>query len=243
MELLKFITMTNENTSIHEFDLNIICEYFSNFERQGPGSPEMTILATKFIDNLTENSKIADVGCGTGGQTMILAQNIPGKITGYDIFPQFIDLFNTNAAKNNLQNRVKGEIGDMMTLSFGKESLDLIWCEGAIYNIGFEKGVQEWHKFLKKGGYIAVTEATWFTNKRPAEIENFWMENYPEIDTISNKVEQMEKAGYIPVATFVLPENCWTTNYHDCEPKVQTMFLEKYKGNKMVEGFIDFQRL
>ncbi|MDR1494186.1 MAG: hypothetical protein LBT05_15905 [Planctomycetaceae bacterium] len=35
--------MDDENQSIHEFDLNLICEYFSRLERQGPGSPEMTI--------------------------------------------------------------------------------------------------------------------------------------------------------------------------------------------------------
>lgn len=31
--------MSNENKTIHEFDFNLICEYFSNVERQGPGSP------------------------------------------------------------------------------------------------------------------------------------------------------------------------------------------------------------
>ena len=35
--------MGNENTSIHEFDFDLICEYFSTVERQGPGSPEVTL--------------------------------------------------------------------------------------------------------------------------------------------------------------------------------------------------------
>ena len=35
--------MSNENKTIHEFDFNLICEYFSNVERQGPGSPEATL--------------------------------------------------------------------------------------------------------------------------------------------------------------------------------------------------------
>ena len=64
--------MSNENKTIHEFDFNLICEYFSNVERQGPGSPEATLKALSFIDNLADNSRIADLGCGTGGQTMIL---------------------------------------------------------------------------------------------------------------------------------------------------------------------------
>jgi methylase of polypeptide subunit release factors len=47
-----------------------------------------------FIDNLDDNSVIADIGCGSGGQTMVLAQHAPGNITGIDLFPVFIDVFN-----------------------------------------------------------------------------------------------------------------------------------------------------
>src|SRR6056297_2405335 len=155
--------MNNDNKSIHEFDFNLICEYFSTIERQGPGSPETTLKALSFIDNLTAESRIADIGCGTGGQTMVLAQHTPGQITGVDLFPAFIDLFNRNAKKLNLQNKVKGITGSMENLPFQEEELDLIWSEGAIYNIGFERGLTEWRKFLKPGGYIAVSENTWFT--------------------------------------------------------------------------------
>jgi len=236
--------MSNDNTSsIHEFDFNLICEYFSNVERQGPGSPEVTIKALSFIDNLTNESSIADLGCGTGGQTMVLAQHAPGHITGIDLFPTFIDLFNRNADKQNLRDRVKGVVGSMDNLLFREEELDLIWSEGAIYNIGFEKGLNEWRKFLKKGGYIAVSEACWFTEERPAEIHQFWVDAYPEIDTIPNKVAQMQKAGYIPVATFILPENCWTDNFFSPQVIVQDTFLKKYPGNKTVEEFIKYARL
>ena len=234
--------MNNDNKSIHEFDLDLICDYFSNVERQGPGSPEVTIKALSFVDNLSEKSLIADIGCGTGGQTMVLAQNTPGKISGIDLFPTFINIFNTNAKKLSLNDRVKGIIGSMDNLSFKQEELDLIWSEGAIYNIGFERGLYEWHKFLKTRGFIAVSEASWVTDERPNEIEEFWMDAYPEIDTIPNKVKQMQKAGYIPVATFILPENCWTEQFYAPQVSAQKAFLKKYKGDKDAEDFIANQR-
>ncbi len=234
--------MSNENTSIHEFDFNLICEYFSSIERQGPGSPEVTNKALSFINNITSESHIADIGCGTGGQTMVLAQNTPGYITGIDLFPTFIDLFNSNAVKLNLQNRIKGVVGSMDNLSFQNEELDLIWSEGAIYNIGFERGLNEWRKFLKKGGYIAVSEASWFTEKRPAEIDEFWLEAYPEIDIIPNKIAQLQKTGFIPVATFILPENCWTEHFYTPQIMAQEAFLKKYPGNKAAEEFVAYQR-
>jgi len=234
--------MSNEQNSIHDFDLELICEYFSNLERQGPGSPEMTIKALSFIDNLSEKSCIADIGCGTGGQTMVLAQNVSGMITGVDLFQKFIDLFNANAQKFQLQERVKGVVESMDNLSFQEEELDLIWSEGAIYNIGFERGLTEWRKFLKTGGYIAVSEASWFTNKRPEEINNFWEDAYPEIDTIPNKVTQMQNAGYVPVATFILPEICWTKHFYSPQIAVQKEFLEKHSGNEAAKGFIANQQ-
>ncbi len=235
--------MSNQNKTIHEFDFNFICEYFSSVERQGPGSPDITLKALSFIDNLTEKSRIADIGCGTGGQTITLAQNTRGKISGLDLFPEFIRIFNYNAEQAGLQNRVKGFVGSMTDpLPFENGSLDLIWSEGAIYNIGFEKGLKEWRNYLTQGGYIAVSEASWFTNERPSEIHDFWMLHYPEIDTIPNKVTQMQNAGYVPVATFILPDYCWTEHFFAPCSKAHEAFLKKYAGSKMAEEFIAGQR-
>lgn len=233
--------MSNENKNIQGIDVNLICDFFLNTERQGPGSPEATLKALSFIDNLTGESRIADLGCGTGGQTMILAQQAPGHITGLDFFPGFIDRFNDNARKLNLQDRVTGIVGSMDALPFREEELDLIWSEGAIYNIGFVRGLNEWRKYLKTGGYIAVSESSWFTGERPAEIHDFWMSVYPEIDTIPRKVAQIQEAGYIPVVTFILPEICWTEHYYTPLAKVREEFCQKYAGNKIVEELMRFQ--
>lgn len=227
--------MSNEYQNIHEFDFNLICEYFSLIERQGPGSPEMTLKALSFIDNLNPKSRIADLGCGTGGQTMTLAQNTTGSIMGLDLFPGFIDRFNQNASSLSLQHRVKGVVGSMDKLPFQPEELDLIWSEGAIYNIGFERGVNEWRKYLKTGGYIAVSEASWFTSERPAEINDFWNEAYPEIDTIPLKMSQLQNAGYVPVAAFCLPEYCWTKIFFEPQVEAQKVFMEKHPDNLMAK--------
>ena len=234
--------MSNENTSIHDFDFDLICEYFSYLERQGPGSPEMTLKALSFIEPLTDPSRIADIGCGTGSHTRVLAQHAPGHITAIDLSSKFIDILNRKVAKLGLQDRIKGLVASMEQLDFRPEELDLIWSEAAIYNIGFERGLHEWRKFLKTGGYIAVTEASWFTNERPAEVESFWQEAYPGIDTIPNKVAQMQKAGYVPVASFILPENCWIEHFYKHQEAAQKAFLEKYAGNSTAGKFIANER-
>ena len=172
---------------------------------------------------------------------MVLAQHTPGEVTGIDLFPTFIDLFNKNAHQLKLEKRVKGIVGSMDQLPFQHEELDLIWSEGAIYNIGFERGLREWKEFLKPGGYVAVSEATWFTDERPQEIHDFWMDAYPGIDTIPNKMAQMQQAGYVPVASFIMPEYCWS-DFYKMHSGAQNVYLKKHAGNKAAEDFIANQR-
>ena len=114
--------MSNENNTILGIDVHLICEFFLNTERQGPGSPEVTLKALSFIDHLTDHSRIADLGCGTGGQTMTLARHASGQITGLDFFPGFVERFNHNARELNLQERVKGIVGSMDALPFGRKN-------------------------------------------------------------------------------------------------------------------------
>ncbi|MDR2808304.1 MAG: class I SAM-dependent methyltransferase [Spirochaetaceae bacterium] len=231
-----------EDIKIQGFDFALINEYFVELERQGPGSPEATVRALGFIDNLATESKIADLGCGTGGQTMVLAQNTKASITALDLFPGSIEKLNASAGKLGLQDRVKGIVGSMDALPFENEEFDLIWSEGAIANIGFEKGLNHWKSFLKKGGFLAVTYESWFTEERPAEIEKFWLDAVPEMDTIGHNVSIMQKAGFLPVGVFTLPETCWTDTYFTPQKSAQETFLKKHAGNKTVEAFIAYMR-
>jgi len=130
----------------------------------------------------------------------------------------------------------------MDNLPFQNDEFDLIWSEGAIANIGFEKGLNHWKGFLKKDGYIAVTYESWFTDERPAEIEKWWLDAVPEISTIGHNISIMQKTGYIPVAAFTLPENCWIDNYFLPQKARQEEFLKKHAGNKTVEDMIAFMR-
>lgn len=232
------IGSTTQNQSIHDFQFELICEYFSYLERQGPGSIESTLRALSFIENLTDKSLIADIGCGTGGQTITLAKNTQAKITAVDLFPKFVDLLKANAEKEGINDRINAIVGDMTDLPFNENQFDLIWSEGAISHIGFENGIKEWRKLIKPGGYIAVTDATWFTNESPKEIHDFWMDAYPEIDVISAKIAQMEQAGYKAVAHFTLPDSCWLDGYYAPQKVSRELFLKKYGEHQVAVDFV-----
>lgn len=230
--------MEQELQLVADFDFDHDRGLFFTPNRQGPGSQQVTRQALSFIGELSDNAKIADIGCGSGGQTITLAENTKGQITAIDLFPKMITLLKERAIHHGLSDRISGIAVSMENLPFEPGELDLIWAEGSIYNIGFERGLREWKQFLKPGGMIAVSEVSWLTNTRPDEIEQFWNFNYAEIDTISNKIKKMEEAGYSPVAHFILPEYCWLDCFYKPMQENIPLFLEKYKNSKPAQQLV-----
>lgn len=227
---------------VDEFAL--ICEYFSKVERQGPGSDNATLQALDFIKQQThkEITDIADLGCGTGASTLLLAQNTNAHVTALDLFPDFIGKLRLKAVAEGLSDRLTTHVGDMSALPFGDKQFDIIWSEGAIYNIGFENGLRGWRRYIKDGGFVAVTEISWLTDERPDEINQFWNEGYPGMDTIPNKIAQMQRCGYKLIAAFTLPEDCWTTNYYIPQRQAQAEFLQQHPNDASAQELIASQR-
>ncbi|MFA5532692.1 MAG: methyltransferase domain-containing protein [Candidatus Shapirobacteria bacterium] len=219
--------------------LELIIEYHKDNERQGPGSEEATLKALGYLPYENEKIKILDVGCGTGGQTITLAKNTGAQITAVDMLPQFLETLKNRIKEDNLINRIIAKEMLMDSLVFDESSFDVIWSEGAIYNIGFEKGLSLWRKYLKDNGYIAVSEISWLTDTRPDEIEQYWVNAYPEIDTIENKLSVINKCGYTSVAHFVLDDKCWLDNYYQPILERSEAFMKKYDYTDEVKEFVE----
>jgi SAM-dependent methyltransferase len=219
--------------------LDLIIETHTGLERQGPGSAESTREALSFCGDLDDIAKAADLGCGTGSSTIQLAECIAGDIIGVDLIPEFIEILNHNAKKLDLQDKARGIVGNIEDLPFQKEEFDLIWSEGVIDSVGFERGITSWQGFLKKGGYIALTCPSWLTDERPVEIEEFWADAVHGLGTVEQNSSAMQKAGFDLVHTFTIPESCWTDNYFNPRTKAGKVLSGKYPGNKMVEDYLN----
>ena len=183
--------------------------------RQGPGGDvelEMALSLAR-IDR-TARCRIADIGCGTGASTLLLARLLNARITAVDFLPDFLAVLEGRAEDMGLSEKITTLCCSMDNLPFREEEYDIIWSEGAIYNIGFEKGIRDWHRYLKVGGMLVVSEITWITDSRPPEIQRYWEGEYPEIAVASSKIAVLEKNGYSPAGYFVLPEYCWLDNYY-----------------------------
>lgn len=230
--------MSKESEEMSELEL--IIDLHKNSKRQGPGSENDTLKALRLLDLPGDQKlKVADMGCGSGGQTILLAQNLNAQIIAVDLFPEFLNELNEKAQKLRLKDKIVTLEKSIDDLPFKEGELDLIWSEGAIYNIGFQNGLKQWKDHLKVGGYLAVSEITWITQNRPAEIEAFWKAEYPEIDTASNKIKQLEEAGYTLVGYFYLGEDSWIESYYKPMQARFEDFLKRHNNSELARKVLE----
>lgn len=219
--------------------MDMIIETHLALGRQGPGSPEMTLKALGCLGDLSDISLAADLGCGTGGPTVLLAQNLAGSVIGLDICPPFIDALNAQAQSLGLGDRLRGVVGSIDDLPFGSGSLDLIWSEGVIDTMGFAEGLAYWSSFLRPGGRVAVTCPSWLTDGRPDEIEQYWVEASGGLGTVQQNVAAMQSLGLEPLAQFTLPDGCWTDGYLTPRAAADQALIAKYPGNPEVLAYVE----
>jgi len=220
-------------------EIELIIDLHKDSKRQGPGSKKDTLMALSFIDlPLQREVKLADIGCGSGGQTLTLAQNLSGHITAVDLFPEFLAELNEKSNKLGLEGKIKTLKASMDNLPFTKGEFDVIWSEGAIYIMGFSKGIQYWKQFLTDGGYLALSEITWTTNSRPREIEEFWIGEYPEIDAAANKIKILESNGFTLVGYFILSEDSWIENYYKPLESQFEHFLKRHENTDLAKKVV-----
>lgn len=123
-------------------EIRLLTDLHIKQQRQGPGGDEETKKAIELADlSRTTPLKIADIGCGTSASTLVLAQDLNAQIVAVDFVPDFLKLLNEKAETQWLSEKIKTLECSMEELPFEEEEFDVIWSEGAIYNFGFEKGV------------------------------------------------------------------------------------------------------
>jgi len=124
---------------------------------------------------------------------MALARLSNGQIVGTDINQTLLDKLNRKIKEAGLTHRVETVRCSMSEMNFREESFDIIWAEGSIWVIGFKRGLKEWKKFLKSGGYLVI---------------------HDEIKGIYKKRKQISNYGYELLDFFTLSEDVWWTEYY-----------------------------
>ncbi len=195
--------------------MDVVFELFEELPRQGPGSAEATRRALACVPDLPDDAVILDAGCGTGAQTLVLAQGTKGRVLAVDQHESFVAKLTQQAADAGLHERILPLRADMTRLPFPEGCFDLIWSEGAIYTIGLRTGLKGWRRLLKPRGSLVFSELSWLVDAPPAEAAAFWSTAYPAMQTVERNRAIALEEGYRVVTQFQLPDEGWWQSYYE----------------------------
>jgi ubiquinone/menaquinone biosynthesis C-methylase UbiE len=154
---------------------------------------------------------ILDVGCGRGVPTMELARLSQGQVTGLDIHQPSLEAFKQKIEAAGLSHRVRAVNCSMFYMNFPDETFDIIWSEGSISTLGFQKGLKEWRRFIKPNGFLVVHEG---------------------INKVPGKPDQViTHYGYNFIGQFTLSADTWWSEYYAPMEKQTREPGNKYTGN------------
>ncbi len=223
-----------------EFDAasTLFFSFYEGLRRKGPGSEPSTRQALAMLDGLPPSPRIVDFGCGAGAAALVLAKATRGIVTAVDVYPPYLKELETLAAGQAMTARIKTVAADMADPPFPDGAFDLVWSEGAIYQMGFEQGLTRWRRLLRPGGFVAVTELSWLVNDPSGKAVEFWRTEYPAMRRIEDNQASLRTAGFEPVGHFVLPPEAWENYYGPLRDQL-VVFRSKHAEDSQAQTFAD----
>ena len=222
--------------------MDVFFEIHQGLPQEAPGSEDSTRRALSLVSSLPAGPSILDVGCGPGRQTLILARETDGVVTAVDNHQPYLDELQTRASEQGFDERIAAQCCSMEDMGFDDASFDLIWAEGSIYIIGFQKGLTSWRRFLRPQGHMAVTELTWLVDSGPEEATRFFGEAYPAMQNLAGNRQTIQQSGYSLIDTFTLPESAWWDGYYGPMEKRISELREKYSKDPAIVETLDAEQ-
>jgi SAM-dependent methyltransferase len=139
-----------------------------------------------------ECPEILDLGCGSGVPTIELAILSKGHILAVDRDRQALARLRQKTMALELQKHIRTAVADLARYRLKREAFDIIWAEGSVNAIGFEKALTLWRDGLKPNGYLVI---------------------HDEIKHHEQNLAAAGRMGWEVVKHFIVPVDVWLTEY------------------------------
>ncbi len=212
--------------------------FFRGLARHAPGTEQATLRALRACD-LPDDPVVWDLGAGTGASTLVLAEALDAPIHAVDLLAPSLEALATRAERRGLAGVETHQV-DALQLDLEPESVDLMWCEGAIYTMGWRAALEAWTPALKTGGHLVVSDAVW--GEAPtARTREFWASEYPGISTADEVVARADAAGFDMVEQFAIGADGWNEYYAPLLQRV-TLVLDQSPSEELQKIAREVQR-
>ena len=197
---------------------------FADMEKLSPGDDSLSLYVLRSLPK-HRFAVIVDAGCGPGRQTFVLANELKTRIHAVDSYQPFLDHLKERAKEKGLAQLVDTHCMDMKNIPSVFPKIDLLWAEGAAYNIGFANALTTWAKAIKPKCFAVISELCWLREEKiPEAVSAFFRSGYPEMQSVEQNIQTAEKAGYELFNTYTLPKETWVKDYYDIlEPRAKSL--------------------
>jgi SAM-dependent methyltransferase len=197
---------------------------FAGMDKLSPGDDSLSLYVLR---SLPEHrfEVVVDAGCGAGRQTFVLANELKTLIHAVDSYQPFLDRLRQRVKEKGVAELVRTHCMDMKDIPSVFPTVDLLWAEGAAYNIGFANALATWAKAIRPDGFAVVSELCWLQeDKIPHAVTEFFRSGYPEMQSVEQNIQTAEEAGYKLFNTCTLPKETWVKDYYDIlEPRAKSL--------------------
>lgn len=187
---------------------------FGGMDKLGPGSNADTLHALRLLPRRSFRL-VVDAGCGSGRQTLALARELGVVVHALDTYQPFLDGLLERARTAGISHLIDARCMDMKDIPAVFREIDLLWSEGAAYNIGFGNALATWASALAADGYAVVSELCWLDRPAPDCVREFFRAAYPDMRSVTENSAVAQAAGYKLLATHTLPRAAWIEGYYD----------------------------
>jgi len=196
---------------------------FGEMEKLGPGGNVHTLHVLRLLPK-QQFHVIVDAGCGTGRQTMVLAKELGTLVHAVDSYEPFLNDLMRRAKEARIEHVVQTHCMDMKNIPNAFQHIDLLWSEGAAYNIGFSDALTTWASSINKDGFAVVSELSWLREQVPNTVREFFLSGYPDMQSVQQNLAVAENTGYRVLTTYTLPKEAWLEGYYDVlEPRAKSL--------------------
>ena len=196
---------------------------FGGMEKLGPGGNVHTAHVLRLLPK-RQFHVIVDAGCGAGRQTMVLAKELGTLVHAVDSYEPFLDDLTQRAKEARIEHLVQTHCMDIKDIPGVFQHIDLLWSEGAAYNIGFSNALTTWASAINADGFAVVSELSWVREQVPNVVREFFVSSYPDMQSMKQNVAIAENAGYRILATYTIPREAWVEGYYDVlEPRAKAL--------------------
>lgn len=215
-------------------------EVYETLPRQGPGNRASAARALALCHGLPDAPRILDLGCGVGGQTLHLAALTRGRITAVDNHAPFIDRLRESVAAGGLEDRIRPLCADMTHTGLPPQSFDLVWSEGALYNLGLDTALPLCRDLLRPGGHLVFTDAVWRKSDVPEEVRRGFELDYPAMGRTRDVLAAVARHDFEVLGHFTLPDEAWWGDFYAPMAARVLDLRAKYGDDAEAQAILDF---